>query len=141
MESRNLAIAAIVLIVGAIIINNVYEVALFTGISLCDEQENCLINPADLVFVSKGSDRNQLQLGDILCTTDKICHILTVKQVNGFCTEGINPHSINKCYTYNQLEGEVIWRIPEVTWKVIFVISIPIVVLGLFQLTNKNGKK
>ena len=104
-----------ILIVIAIIYLSQFHIYSFSGTSLCRD-DDCLIEPEDIILTRQTST-DELEQGDVLCTDDDICHVLTIKESDEFCTEGLNRFSLDKCYKWAEYETEVIWRIPHTFWR------------------------
>ena len=80
-----------ILIVIAVIYLSQFHIYSFSGTSLC-RGDDCLIEPEDIIL-TKETSKEELKQGDILCTEDDICHVLTIKESDEFCTEGLNKFS------------------------------------------------
>ena len=108
-DNKSIWVIGIVIVAFIFLTYNVY---LFEGESLCDGLD-CRITPGDIILTSKATKDSNLDIGDVLCTEDEICHILKEQNTQGFCTVGIHPLSLNKCYDWSELESKVEWVLPK----------------------------
>lgn len=120
-------LAAILIIVSFLLFateKDNFQIGGIEGRSLCDNG-NCIISPDDFILIQKNLDRN-INLNDIACTTDEICHVVTEIKENQFCTAGINVGSIDRCYKWDELIGKVVSNISKE------LIRLSLLILGLF---------
>lgn len=125
MEKR---IKVLVLILFILVLVSKYQIFSFSGYSLCltENPESCRIAPGDIIITSRITEKDisESDIGNIICTSDGICHELKSFDNSGFCTEGINPFSLNKCYSWKEIEGEILWRIPMSFYQAIIILGI-----------------
>ena len=120
-----------IIIIGIIIIIfffSQYQVVELQGTSMCTDNtaKNCRLSPGDLL-ITKEVKQSEVNLGDVLCTIDGICHEYR-KMVDGqYCTTGINPDSLSGCYVWSDIESKVYYDVP-----ISFYRALIILIVGLF---------
>lgn len=126
----------VIIVLVFIIFLSQYQVFGFEGTSMCVDNTAmmCDVSPGDIIITRSITKAEVGFDGDqILCTTDEICHKLESRKEDQFCTGGINPLALHKCYSWDELEALVVWVLPQSFYRAVAFLIIGICIAKLFK--------